>query len=166
MRRVGNGGLEELLRLAAELDVELARDGQQRVAQLFEREAMRRHSPQQSVLGVESRAPVRVATARWTRRGLTIRGRQQDQAVQPLEAPAVGDEASGEPVEQFGVAGGLGPGAEVAQGADQAGPEVVHPDPVDRDTSGQRVLRINDRPGHLKSAAPVWNGVGLGPAIT
>ena len=83
--------------------------------------------------------------------------------MQRLGAPALVDQATRQPVEQFGMAGRLGAEAEVAGRADQPGAEVVHPDPVDPDARRQRIGGVDDRPRQLQPPAPVRERLRVGP---
>ena len=79
-----------------------------------------------------------------------------------LDAPALGDEAAGQPVEQLGMARRLGPHAEIAGSADQPLAEMVHPDPIDPDAGGQWIARIDDRPGQFEPSAPLGERLAVG----
>ena len=56
-----------------------------------------------------------------------------------LEAPALGDELAGEPVEEIGMGGACAVASEVVGRVRDAGPEVVLPDAVDDDAGGEGV---------------------------
>ena len=58
-----------------------------------------------------------------------------------LEAPALGDQLGGEPVEQLGVRRPAAVEAEVARRLDQARAEVGLPEPVDDHAGEQRIAR-------------------------
>ena len=87
--------------------------------------------------------------------GLLVGARQHDQAVQRLERPALVLEPGGQVVEQLGMAGRRAAGAEVAGGRHQRLAEVVHPDAVDDDPAGERIVGRRDRPGQVEPAAAV-----------
>ena len=62
-------------------------------------------------------------------------------------------EPRGEVVEQLGVAGGFGLHAQVVGRADEALAEMVHPDAVDHDAGGERVVLAGDGLGEFEAAA-------------
>ena len=82
--------------------------------------------------------------------------------MQLLERPAVFDESAGEPVEQLGMAGLVGPRSEIAGRANQSRAKMVRPDAVYYHASRERILRIDNRPRQLQSAAPDGKGLALG----
>jgi hypothetical protein len=49
----------------------------------------------------------------------------------------------------------------VARGANDAGAEIVHPDPVDEDPGGQRIVAAGDGLGQLEAAAAVAEWLSL-----
>ena len=116
------------------LEVEPARAGEHRVADLLAFQAAAGEMPEQEILGVvvdrraagHARHPVRV--------------REHDQPVQVLEAPAVVDQVAGEEVEQLGVGRLLALLAEVVGRAHDRPPEVPAPDAVGQHPRHQRVL--------------------------
>ena len=69
---------------------------------------------------------------------LAIGGREHDLAMQPFERPAIGHEARGQIVEQFGMRGLFALNAEIAGGGDQRLAEMPAPDAVHDDARGQR----------------------------
>ena len=72
-----------------------------------------------------------------------------------LQAPAATDKLTGEPLEELRVGGRIGLGAEIAWGRDQAGAEILLPDPVD-DDAGREAARsgfgIGDPAGQGRAA--------------
>ena len=138
--------------------VEFAGHRQHGVAHRFVFEPAAVEAPQQAV--------VRVAGDLLWRRtaGLLVGGRSHDEAVQPLDRPAVLDEIAGQPVEQVGVGRRLGAQAEVAGGLDQSAAEVVGPDPVDDDPRGERIVGGDDGLGQLQPAGAVGEGPGFAAA--
>jgi hypothetical protein len=90
---------------------------------------------------------------------LPIRSAHHDALVRFLQAPAFGDEAGGEPVEQFGMRGACADEAEVARRADEAGAEVVMPETVHGDAGGER-LGFTREPFRKRSAALRLGRVG------
>ena len=78
--------------------------------------------------------------------------------MQGLERPALLHEPGGQVVEQLRVRGRGAAGAEVAGGRDQRLAEVVHPDAVDDDPAGQRVVGGGDGPGQVEPSAAVGEG--------
>ena len=73
--------------------------------------------------------------------GQLIEGRTgHDQTMHRLDIPAGFDELHGQPIEQFAMAGHLALQTKVLGGFDDAGPKVTLPNPIDGDSSGQRVF--------------------------
>ena len=93
-------------------------------------------------------------------RRLLIAGGGQDQAVDVLETPVVVDQLVGEPVEQIRVRGQASVDPEIAGGFDQAGSEVVLPEPVDNHAGEQRVAWVSDPAGQRAAAGGVGS-IGL-----
>ncbi len=77
-------------------------------------------------------------------RRLPVRGREQDFAMQLLQAPPFRDETPRQPVEQLGMRRLLAELAEIVRGADDAAAEVVGPDAIDDDARGQLVVGPRD----------------------
>ena len=77
--------------------------------------------------------------------------------MQFLQAPAIGDEAMGQPVEQLGMRRLLAQLAEVARGGHQPAAEMILPDAVDDDARGERIVRLREPAGQRRAAA---RGVG------
>ena len=69
-----------------------------------------------------------------------------------FEAPSVGDEFGGEPVEEFGVRGLGAVDAEVTGSFDDAGPKMVVPQAVGDDACGEGILRRSDPVGECDTA--------------
>ena len=65
-------------------------------------------------------------------------------------APALCDELCGEPIEQFRVAGCFSPDSEVARRPYQSDAEMILPDAVDPDASGEGIGGIDDRLGQFQ----------------
>ncbi len=124
------GGGEQFGGWAAWGAVQFAGGGEHGVAELFEVEAAE---------GIGA--------------GLLVGGAGEDEAVDGFDAPAFGDEAEGEPVEESGVGRGIGAEAEVAGGGDEAAAEVVVPDAVDHDPGGEGVGGVDDGAGQFEAAA-------------
>src|SRR5207245_800761 len=62
---------------------------------------------------------------------LPIGRRGDEESMQRLEAPAAADELVSQPVEQFGMAGGITEPAQVAGRGDEAAAKMLLPDAVD-----------------------------------
>ena len=75
--------------------------------------------------------------------------RRHDQAVHPLQAPALTDELGRKPVQQFGVSGGHAGPPEITGCGDDADPKVMMPEAVDHHPRGQRVLRAGNPSGQF-----------------
>jgi hypothetical protein len=71
--------------------------------------------------------------------------------VERLEAPAVGEEALGEVVEEFRMGGAFAVVAEVGGGGDEAAAEVVVPEAVDDDAGGEGVTIVGEPAGELEA---------------
>ena len=84
---------------------------------------------------------------------------EQDLAVEFLQAPAAGDEAGGELIEQFGMGGPVAHTTEIRGRADDAFAEMMLPDAVDDDAGGERV--IDDRVRQLGAAGALFIGFRL-----
>ena len=115
---------------------------------------MRTDAPEETIARIDLECFFHYRRVGGTEGGLTIARREEDAAVQRLQAPAVFDELDGEPVEQLRMRGRCGAGPEVARGVDESGPEMVRPDPVDDDAGGEGIFRIDDGPGELEPTAP------------
>ena len=93
---------------------------------------------------------------------LPIGGRHEDPLMEFLQGPAFIHEAQGEPIKEFGVRGLLGHIAEVIGRGNDAGAEVVQPEPVDEDAGGERVGPVGDGHGKLAAPAAFVEGLPLG----
>ena len=131
-------------------EVELSAGEEDGVADGLGLEAAEGHAPEEAVAGVGRKAGREGSVVGAT--GLAVGLREDDLAVQAFDPPAAFDEIGGEPVEQFGVAGGFAVGAEVAGGADEASAEMVLPDAVDQDAGRERVVFVADPVGQGEAA--------------
>ena len=77
--------------------------------------------------------------------------REQSRGAGFLQRPAAVDEALGQPVEQFRVGRRLAKRTEVVRRANDRLAKVMLPNAVDHHTSGERIFRISDPLGQLKS---------------
>ena len=68
-----------------------------------------------------------------------------------LHIPTVFDEAPGQPIQQFGMGGGLAIGPKLVGGADNGIRKKQPPEPVDRDSRSERVRRIYQPSGQIQS---------------
>ena len=84
---------------------------------------------------------------------------RHDEAVHPLQGPAILGEFAGEPIQQLGVRRLFGHVAEIIGGRDEALAEVLEPNAIHRDAGGQRVILARDGLRQLQAAAPF--GIGL-----
>ena len=116
----------------------MSANGQHRVAHCLGVQAAARHPPQQAVLGVDLRRGLVPAA------GLAVRRGRDDHAVQVLDAPAVGGEFAGQPVQQLGVGRAVALLAEVVGRADDPPSEMGLPDAVHNDAGRQRVFGPRD----------------------
>jgi hypothetical protein len=89
---------------------------------------------------------------------------QNDEAVKLFDRPAVGDEASCQPVEQFRVSGRVAAHAEIAGSADQPLAKVADPDAVDQYSGRERVVRARDGLGQFQPAAAAAKRFAFGAA--
>ncbi len=122
----------------AELVFEQARGFEQRVADLLGVQALARKRPQQLVARIDL---LRVGARR---RRLAVGRRQQDLALQFLDAPAVLHELGREVVQQLGVGRLDAHLAEVADRFDDAVAEHLRPLAVDEHARGERVVGRGD----------------------
>lgn len=79
---------------------------------------------------------IELAVVRGGFSGLLVGGGEENQFVQFFDAPAIGDELGGQPVEQFRMSGRLAAGAEIAWSRDNAAAEMMLPNAVDQDACG------------------------------
>ena len=75
-----------------------------------------------------------------------------------FHVPTGADEFGGEPVEEFGVGGGVALHAKVARRADEAGAEELLPETVHGDAGGERILRIDDPVGEIEAGGSRGSG--------
>ena len=118
---------------AADQQVELAADGERRVADLLRREPPRVEPPEEVVGRID---PGRVGVER---RRHAVSVRVDDQPVQRLEPPFMSDQPAREPIEELGVGRGRAELAEVVRAADDAPAEVVLPHAVG-DHAGRELI--------------------------
>jgi hypothetical protein len=126
--------------------LEPAADSEEYVAEDLGIEAARRHAPQQLVVGIDG------AARGSRRRREAVDPRRHQPAHQPLHAPAVGHEPTGQRVEQFGMGRGPAAGAEVVGRGDEAAAEEVQPDAVDRHPRRERIVGGGDPVGQFAAA--------------
>ena len=152
------GRLERLDRLPSEGKIELTRGGHHRIAEFLVTEPVRVHAPEEPVSRID-RQGIRPRRGPGGPQGRLPPGlRGEDEAVQFLQAPTFPDEPDREPVEQLGMRGRIGAGAEIARSRDESGSEMLRPDPVDDDAGGEGICRIGDRLGELETPAPDREG--------
>ena len=138
---------------AAYRSIEPAGGEEHVVAQGFDIEAAAVGAPEEAVLRVNGAGGGVVGG------GLLVGGGEEDAAVEFFERPAGGDEVDGEGIEEFGMGGQIAAEAEVAGGGDEAGAEVVHPDAVDEDAGGERVVGVDEGLGEFEAAGAVGKGL-------
>ena len=137
----------------AERRLEFAADGEHRVADLLGIEPTARPLPEQSVLGIDPPGVGKISRSR-SRRRLSVGRRGQDHPMNRLPVASPGPTNSRrQPVEQFGMAGGLAQPAEIAGSANQAASEVILPDPVDDHPGRERVVGPAEPAGQRQPAA-------------
>ena len=84
---------------------------------------------------------------------LPVRGTGDHQPVQVLEAPAFGDQPSGEPIEQFGMRGRRAEFAKIAGVGGQPAAEMLLPHAVDHHARGEGVVGARNPIGQSRAAA-------------
>ena len=109
-------------------EVELSAGSEQRVAERFGIEAAAVEAPVVQVVGIVR--GVGGEFGRGVLAGQLIGFREHDVAMQRLDGPATGDEAAGEPIEQFAVGGRSATEAEVGRRGDETAAEVPLPDAI------------------------------------
>ena len=132
---------------AAGRAVERAAEGEQGVADAFGVEAAAGKGGEQRVVRVLGEG-VRV-----TRAGEAVGAREHDGAVQFFHRPAFGDEARGEPVEQFGMGRWLALFAKIVRRRDESFSEMLLPDAVRHDARGERIGRVEQPVGEAQASA-------------
>ena len=114
---------------------QLARRGEQRVADLLRLQTLRLETPEQGVLGIPEVAGLRGRVTG----GLPVGRAGQDQPVHRLLIPALRHELGGEPIQQLGVRGRFAQAAEVAAIGRQAASEVLLPEAIHREAGREGV---------------------------
>jgi hypothetical protein len=153
-RQHGLGRDRRLERRSERHRIQRAADQEHRIAQDLGLQPLRPATPEQPIVGVLRGAGGIVSGI------LPISGAGDDQPMDRLEPPAAGRELVGEPLQQLRMRGPLAADAEVADGAHQALPEVVLPDPVDHHAGQERagpLVQVGDpvRQGPTLAGAPV-----------
>ena len=151
-------GADTRVERAAHRRIEVAADGQQGVANLFDGQAAAREARQQAVFGV---GPDALGVERSRR---PVGARKHDQAVQALERPAVFAQAARQVVEQLGVRRLFSELAEIVGGAHQRLAEVPAPNAVGDDARGKRIAFADDPAGQVEAAARRGKRGGRFPA--
>ena len=141
--------LVQLLRRAAHLQIQIARDVEQRVAQRFGIQPLPVGAPQQPIVRIGREIGRRIIRAQLVRRG------EHDLAMHGLDRPLVLDEAARQIIEQLRMRGTLAQLAEIAGRAHDSLAEMMLPDAIHHDARGQRIARIGDRLGQVQPAAAV-----------
>ena len=126
--------------------IELARDGQERVAHGLKVKPAAIHFPKQSILRVDLGKAAVVAA-------LLIGVGKQDQSMEFFERPTVVDEPGRQIIEQFGVGRRIGAHAEITGRADQSGAEMDQPGAIDDHARGQRIVPTGDGSGEFQPSA-------------
>ena len=152
---VAVGFFGEVDGLAAEGAVEFSAKSEEGIAHGFEVEAADIGAPEEAILGIDFFV-VRVGLATF----LVDMG-EHDDAVELFDGPIFFDERGGEVVEEFGVGRGFALGAEVIEGGDEAFAEVVHPEAIDEDASGEGIGFGGDGLGEFEATALIF-GEGFG----
>ena len=134
-------------RARARMQVQRSGREQHRIADRLGLEALLRHAPEVRVVRVALRV-LRVERARHL-----VRAREHDLADELLRAPAIGDEARGEMVEQRGIRRLLPAHAEVVGRRHDAVAEEMQPHAVRPHACGERVVLVGDPLRELESAA-------------
>ena len=117
-------------------------------------------APEEAVGGVQSGCGLsRILSAKAETTFLPIRFRQDDELVDVLQAPAVCDEFVREEIEQLGMAWGIAAETKIAGRGDEALAEVMMPEAVDDDTSGEWIFGMGDPVGEGKSALGFQGGL-------
>ena len=81
--------------------------------------------------------------------------------MQLLERPAARDELTRQMIEQFRVSRSFASQSEIAGRSHQTGSEVVHPDAIDDDSRGERVVGTGNRPREFQPSAAVLKRLPL-----
>src|SRR6185503_7898098 len=92
---------------------------------------------------------------------LLVCRRGHDYAVQVLDAPAVLDEFSRKPIQEFRMCGAIALDAEFAGCADDAFAEMIVPDAIDDHTSGQGIRGVSQDFGQRSAPATVVDLCGF-----
>ena len=150
--------LVQIARHAAHLFVEHAGGTQERVAIRLDIEAARVLPPQQRVafVGFQRVFPRRAR--------LLIRRRQHDLLAEPLQRPAVLDEARREIVEQLRMRRLFALRAEIARRGDEGLPEVPAPDAIDDDARGEPGASLKMRSASSRRPEPFLKVVSPFPS--
>ena len=135
--------------------VQLAGDRQQRVAPLLERQPPDVHPPEQTILGINRQRLLACDLVARSLRLLLISGRQHNQPMERLGAPAVGHERRCQPIEQLWMCRRLRTHSEIAWRAYEPSAEVMHPDAIHPHAGRQRIVGRRDGAGHLQASAAV-----------
>ena len=136
-------------------EVELAADGEHRVADGLGIESAGVHAPEQLVVGIGEVI-------------FFIMGRVElidaaaDDALDELfEAPTIGDELLGQMIEQLRMRWGCAAGTEVVHGLDEASAEEPVPDAIHDDACGERVVGRSDPISEFEPSAVAFGNVEL-----